>query len=178
VGLVENLLSGDLAGQSFGEAVGIGVHLRQCAALAEMHRAEPPLVAAALLHDVAYVLSRHPASWEDFETRHAEIGAAWAARWFPASVSEPVRLHVEAKRYLTSVDPAYESGLSVESERTLELQGGPMTEGEARLFQAGAHADSAVRLRRFDDLAKDSGVEPPPLHRYLDLLRSLAGDTR
>jgi len=167
------LFDGPPARRRFGEPVAIGIHMRQCAALAQLDDAAPPLVAAALLHDIAYVLSPGADADGGFEAEHAQIGAAWLGRWFPPSVSEPVRLHVEAKRYLTSVEPSYGSALSKESDRTLGLQGGPMNDVESLHFLAEAHSASAVRLRRYDDLAKDPDFEPPEVGHLLDLLRSL-----
>jgi len=167
------LFDGPPARRPFGEPVAIGVHMRQCAALAQRDDAPPPLVAAALLHDIAYVLSPCAQADGAFEADHARIGAAWVLRWFPPSVSEPVRLHVEAKRYLTSVEPSYGSALSGESDRTLGLQGGPMSHAESRRFHAQAHSASSVRLRRYDDLAKDPDFEPPGIENFFELLRSV-----
>ena len=53
---------------------------------------------------------------------HEEHGARYLARWFGAEVTEPVRLHVAAKRYLTAHDPDYYGKLSEASRLTLQLQ--------------------------------------------------------
>ncbi|HXW36159.1 MAG TPA: HD domain-containing protein, partial [Acidimicrobiales bacterium] len=167
--LVEALFSGANAGRLFGEAVSIGEHMRQTAALAELDRAAPTLVVAALLHDVAYVVAPDPSDARSIEIDHAEIGGAWLERWFPETVSEPVRLHVEAKRYLTLTESGYAAMLSPESLRTFELQGGVMTRNEARQFESVPHFEDAVRLRRWDEQAKDPSAPFPEIEHFRDL---------
>ena len=90
-----------------------------------------------------------------------------------AAVTEPVRLHVQAKRYLCATEPGYFALLSQESDRTLELQGGPMTADQAAAFEALPFARDAVAVRRWDDQAKDPAVTPPEFAHFEPLLRSL-----
>ena len=106
--------------------------------------------------------------------RHGEAGAGWLSQWFGPEVTEPVRLHVAAKRYLCAVDPGYAGLLSAESVRTLALQGGPMSAAEAAQFEAGPHARDAVAVRRWDDQAKDPAVAPPPFGHFAPLVAALA----
>jgi gamma-butyrobetaine dioxygenase len=80
--------------------------------------------------------------------RLAEAGARWLSQWFGEAVTEPVRLHAPAKRYLCAVEAGYLGLLSAESLRTLALQGGPMTAAEAAAFEARPHARDAVAVRR------------------------------
>jgi predicted HD phosphohydrolase len=89
-------------------------------------------------------------------------------------VTEPIRLHVQAKRYLVSVDAAYFLGLSPASVHSLQLQGGPMSKAESQAFERLPFAREAVQLRRWDDLAKVPGHATPPLDYYLALLQDLA----
>jgi hypothetical protein len=89
---------------------------------------------------------------------HAGRGADWLGLWFGPEVTEPVRLHVAAKRYLCGTDPGYHALLSPASRYTLSVQGGPMGAEEARRFAAGPFAGQAVRVRRWDDHAKQPGV--------------------
>jgi gamma-butyrobetaine dioxygenase len=107
------------------------------------------------------------------DVRHEEIGADWLARWFGPRVTEPVRLHVIAKRYLCAVDPDYLALLSPASIRTLALQGGPLTGTGLAAFRAGAYWGAAQVLRRWDDAGKDPLASVPPLAAYDDLLVSL-----
>jgi gamma-butyrobetaine dioxygenase len=88
-------------------------------------------------------------------------------------VTEPVRLHVAAKRYLCATEPGYSGLLSAESVRTLALQGGPMTPEQAAAFWALPYARDAVAVRRWDDEAKDPAVSPPPFAHFEALLRNL-----
>jgi predicted HD phosphohydrolase len=82
-------------------------------------------------------------------------------------VSEPIRLHVEAKRYLCCVDPAYHDQLSADSKRSLKLQGGVFTEVQASTFILQPGARDAVALRVWDDRAKQPGLRTPPLEHFL-----------
>ena len=100
-------------------------------------------------------------------------GAAWLARHFGPAVADPVRLHVAAKRYLCAVEPAYLTGLSPASRRSLWLQGGPFTPREAASFEREPHWRDAVALRRWDDGAKVAGLAVRPLESYRPLLNSL-----
>jgi gamma-butyrobetaine dioxygenase len=156
-----------------GEAVSQATHMLQAGALALRDSAPPPLVAAALLHDVGHLIA--PTS-EQADARHEETGAAWlAAVGFPAEVTEPVRLHVAAKRYLCAVEPAYLEGLSPASRTSLALQGGPMSAQEANTFAELEHASAAVAVRRWDDSAKDPAMPTPAFDDFAPLLASFHG---
>lgn len=152
----------------FGEAVTQTEHALQTAHLAEADGASPTLVVAALLHDIGHLLHRagEDIAERGIDTRHERIGARWLARHFGAAVSEPVRLHVAAKRYLCGVEPAYIERLSAASIQSLELQGGPMRPGESRQFERQDDWQAAVRLRRWDEEAKVVGLRVPDLEHY------------
>jgi gamma-butyrobetaine dioxygenase len=85
-----------------------------------------------------------------------------------------VRLHVAAKRYLCAVEPGYLGSLSDASVHTLRVQGGPMGRAEAAGFEASPWCTAALRLRRWDDGAKDPAAQVPALGYYQPLLRQLA----
>ena len=152
------------------EAVSQAEHALQAAALAEREGAAPALVAAALLHDVGHLLAK---TGGDLDDRHEEIGCGYLKSTFGPAVSEPVRLHVPAKRYLCATEPAYSGLLSPASVRSLELQGGRFTPDEAGLFGGLAYAGDAIRLRRWDDRAKTPGAPTKALRDYAPLLREL-----
>lgn len=158
-----------------GEPVTQLEHALQSAAKAREEGASDALVAAALLHDVGHMLHQfeRDAMKRGFDDAHEERGADLLARWLGPDVSEPVRLHVAAKRYLCAVQPEYWEGLSPVSRRTLDLQGGVFTANEAEAFIAAPFAADAVRLRRWDDLAKNPDRAVPDLQVYRDLLRGL-----
>ncbi len=183
---IGELLRSEGARDYLGEPVTLAVHLLQAGALAEAAGAPPALVAAALLHDVGHLRGAGPpaagASGRDLmagnDNRHGRRGAAWLARWFPPAVTEPVRLHVAAKRYLCAVEPSYSALLSAASAYTLSVQGGPMTEAEAREFAALPYAADAVAVRRWDDQAKDPAAPVPGFDHFRALLDELAAGER
>ena len=107
------------------------------------------------------------------DNQHGETGAAWLAQWFDENVTEPVRLHVAAKRYLCAVVPNYFSKLSAASVYTLSVQGGPMNAEEAAEFETLPHAGAAVAVRRWDEAAKDSSATGPDFEHFRTLLASL-----
>jgi predicted HD phosphohydrolase len=108
------------------------------------------------------------------DAKHEQIGAAWLAQVFGPQVTDPVRLHVDAKRYLATREPGYLEALSQASRQSLGLQGGPMSQGEADAFELAPNFEAAVKLRRFDELGKVEGVRLAPITDYRDLLISLA----
>lgn len=118
-----------------GEAVSQTEHALQAAELAEREGAADNLVAAALLHDVGHLLDGQDEDLADrgLDGRHEEAGCSWLAAYFGPNVTEPIRLHVAAKRYLCAVDPGYLAGLSPSSSLSLSLQGGPMEAEEREL---------------------------------------------
>jgi phosphonate degradation associated HDIG domain protein len=147
-----------------GEAVTQLQHALQAATLARREGAPATLVAAALLHDYGHLVAEDEgAALRGVDRRHEEAAANHLAAWFPPAVTEPIRLHVAAKRYLCAVDPDYLAGLSPASVASLAVQGGPFSAEEARRFRAGPHAEAAIRLRIWDDTAKDPAIETPPL---------------
>jgi gamma-butyrobetaine dioxygenase len=163
----EELFAGPQARDHMGEPVPIGEHMLQAGALAQKAGAEDALVAAALLHDVGHLLG------EADDERHGEVGARWLSQWFGAAVTEPVRLHVPAKRYLCAADAGYFGLLSEESVRTLSLQGGPMSAAELTAFEALPYYRDAVAVRRWDDQAKDPAITAPRFARFAPLLAAL-----
>ncbi|MDP2292120.1 MAG: HD domain-containing protein [Actinomycetota bacterium] len=164
-----------------GERVSMLEHMLQAAHTAQQEGAPDALVVAALVHDIGHLV--HDASagsdmvqLESVDRVHEEVGAAWLARGFGPEVTEPVRLHVAAKRYLCATERDYFAALSPASVHTLSLQGGPMSPAEAADFIALPHADAAVALRRFDDAGKRLAGGTPSLEHFLPLLLAAARD--
>jgi len=146
-------------------------HALQCAQRAEWAQADAALVIAAFLHDVGHLLAA--SCPDDLDDAHERAGADFLEVHLGADVTEPIRLHVQAKRYLVATDPAYARTLTPASQHSLALQGGPLdAEGIAR-FETLRHAERAVALRRWDDAAKEPGKKTPPLAYYLDMLEAL-----
>ena len=163
------------AGAYFGERVSMREHGLQAAHFAAAAGAPSMLVAAALLHDVGHLIVDVPddiGAWTQ-DACHEAIGARWLAERFASGVSEPVRLHVAAKRYLCATNPGYFARLSPASVTTLALQGGPMSADQVRTFETEPHHREAVRLRLWDDQGKVEGLKTRELGDYRDLLESL-----
>ncbi|MDT3441377.1 MULTISPECIES: HD domain-containing protein [unclassified Pseudofrankia] len=172
---IHTLFDAASSAEYLGESVSVAGHSLRTAARAVAAGAAPALVAAALLHDVGHMLDRDSAAAlaRGDDIRHEDTGAAWLSRWFGPGVTEPVRLHVDAKRYLCAVDPGYYDVLSPISRKTLAMQGGPLEGGELAAFQAGGYAEDAAAVRRWDDAGKDASAVIPPLSAYDDLLARL-----
>jgi gamma-butyrobetaine dioxygenase len=151
------------ASDYFGEPVTQQEHALQAAHMATRDGAANPLVAAALLHDIGHLLGPQEDS-----------GCFWLARHFGSEVTEPIRLHVVAKRYLCATDCVYLERLSPASLHSLELQGGPLGPEDVVRFEANPYYRDAIRLRWWDDAAKIEAWEVPGLHHYELLLRRLA----
>lgn len=160
------------------EAVSQLAHALQCAHLAEQAGETPATIVASLLHDVGHLIAAEreardePADGRD--DLHQFIALPFLRGLFPDAVLEPIRLHVDAKRYLCQAEPAYWASLSPASRHSLELQGGIFSLGEAAAFLAQPFAQEAVRLRRYDDLAKTAGLAVPGLAHYHHYLTQAA----
>lgn len=167
-------LGGDRYG---GEEVTQLAHALQCATFAQREGASDSLVAAALLHDIGHLVNPKDegATLRGIDAAHETVGAGYLARWFGPAVSAPVAQHVAAKRYLCHAEQGYFARLSEESVRSLALQGGPFTAGEAEAFLARPHAAEAVALRRWDELAKDPEMVTPGLEEFRPLLERARG---
>jgi len=162
-------------GSYFGEPISQLEHALQCAHLAEREGADNELIAAALLHDVGHLLHNDGEDVADrgTDTEHEHQGQAWLSTQFGPAVTHPIALHVAAKRYLCATDPSYLGKLSAASVQSLELQGGAMEADEVADFKANEFADDAVRLRRWDDLAKEERLDVPPLEHYRSILEAV-----
>ena len=144
-------------------------HALQAAELARSNNANQAQVIAALLHDIGHFLMDEHSNQSDFlkeDWCHETIGADHLESFFDSSVTEPIRLHVPAKRYLCTVDPEYYGGLSQASKQSYELQGGKMSEQEVEEFEAHPDFRTAVLLRRWDDGAKVKDKQVADLDDY------------
>lgn len=171
-------------GRAYGcEGVTMVGHMLQTAALAERAHAKDELVAAALLHDIGHFGTDFP--WHLTDSRHADMlkqeldrhhetaGAHMLQPYFGPAITEPIRLHVAAKRYLCAIDSGYLDKLSPTTRHTLNLQGGIMTAAEMMEFEANDYGSDAVSLRRWDDQATTPGVKTPAIDHYRPFIESL-----
>lgn len=163
------------SGAYFGEDVSMTEHALQAAYFAQAAAAPPALIVAALLHDIGHLVENVPddlAEWTS-DAHHEQIGGHWLAQRFRPEVSEPVRLHVPAKRYLLATDDKYFAKLSPASVVTLKLQGGPMTALEVAKFKTERYGSDAVLIRQCDDRGKVAGLKTPGLTDYRSLIEAL-----
>jgi [1-hydroxy-2-(trimethylamino)ethyl]phosphonate dioxygenase len=152
----------------FGEPVSMAEHCLQAAHFAQLDKAPAPLVVAALLHDIGHLVVDTPDDINDWvqDARHEQIGGAWLATRFGPEISEPVRLHVPAKRYLCTTQQSYMEKLSPASVLTLKLQGGAMSTAEVQAFERELFYREAVKVRLWDDQGKVAGLSTLGLTSY------------
>ncbi len=166
---ISDLLTVKAGGQYGLSQVNQRQHALQCAWLAEKSGCPDTLVVASLLHDIGHLvheLGDNP-SEAGVDDLHEERGYEFLHAWFGTEVTEPVRLHVAAKRYLCATEPSYFSKLSKDSVVSLSLQGGPMSANEVDAFNHLPHMSAALKLRRFDEQAKVGDLETPPVQHFL-----------
>lgn len=164
--------------QYAGEPVTQLEHAAQCGALAAAANASPPVQLAAWLHDIGHLICNLPGTptKSGVDDQHEHEGANRLKVYWGDAVAEPVRLHVQAKRFLVSTHSHYRKQLSEDSVRSLALQGGLMSSTEMRMFQQLPYHADALRIRIWDDLAKspdESTAQSNPM--YLHQLKELMG---
>lgn len=150
-------------------------HALQGASLAEEEGADEELIVAALLHDIGHIMFEEdiPHSLdEDLHDHHEEKAYSWILEHFGTRIADPVRLHVAAKRYLCTEDPEYLNKLSPTSKKSFFDQGGAMNRSELNEFEAEPHFKEAVRLRTWDDTAKDPDKITQELEYFLPMIES------
>ena len=167
-----------LGAQSYGESITQNEHALQCAALARDAGANDALIVAALFHDVGHLaLDVQDGPGFDLardDDDHEARGARILAPLFGPRVAQPVALHVTAKRWRCTREPAYHDGLSSASRATLIAQGGLLSEEECQRFEQHPGFDDALALRTWDDTGKVSGLDVGALRDWEPLVRSLA----
>ena len=174
--VITRLLDGAQGHLYGGEAVTQLEHALQCAHLAQSESASSELITAALLHDLGHLihdLGDDPAA-KGVDDKHEVRALHTLRRVFGDAVLEPIRLHVDAKRYLCNVDERYYSGLSEASKLSLSLQGGPFDKAGAQAFITQPHARDAARLRTWDDRAKTPGAPTPQLAHFVAIMARCA----
>lgn len=182
---IETLFAARGARMYAGEPVTQLEHALQSAQLAEQAGADEPLVVAALLHDLGHLINDQgeTPTLRGIDDRHEYVALPFLRDLYGPAVLQPIRLHVDAKRYLCARGDGRVSGaeywasLSADSRRSLELQGGIFSAAEADAFIAQPHAAEAVSLRLWDDLAKQAGADTPPFAYYLAMARRVHAAT-
>ena len=172
--------AGSAARRYGGEPVTELAHSLQCAELARDAGADDELQLACLLHDVGR-FAVDPRLIFDRKDRaggarpdakgHHDVGADLIAPYVPERVAWLVRMHADAKRYLCAIEPAYWDTLTPGSRYTLTLQGGVMTPETVSSLTRHPWLADAVRLRRWDDLAKVPDQPTRRLEAWAPLLQ-------
>ncbi|MGA0953276.1 MAG: HD domain-containing protein [Burkholderiaceae bacterium] len=162
--------------QYAGEPVNQIEHAWQSMVWAQNEGARASLQLAAFFHDLGHLFQREDGSpsLHGVDDKHEKIGSAVLKRVFGVAVSAPVSLHVDAKRYLVSVDPGYMRQLSEDSIRSLKLQGGPMTPAEQSQFKDSSFWAEAVQLRQWDEKSKEAERDIPSMDSITASLSALA----
>ncbi len=160
------------------EAVSQLEHALQCATLAEKNNSTPELITASLLHDFGHLIHNlgEDAAEKGIDDRHEYRALSYLKQVFSLAVTEPIRMHDNAKRYLCAVDNDYWDDLSPASKTSLELQGGIYSEEEAQKFISQPYAKDAVQLRIWDDLAKVKDLVTPDLEYFVPTIQKLTVD--
>lgn len=148
-------------------------HGLQAAYLARSTDQDPEYITAALFHDIGHIIAddpEHPNNPTEENDDHEQIAADCFDGIFPDKVIEPILLHVVSKRYLCTKQTDYYDKLSEPSQKSFHLQGGAMSEDELAAFESHPHYQAAVRLRTWDDRAKDVTIEVPALETYREVV--------
>ena len=158
-----------------GEPVTMAQHMLQGAALAEKAGLGDDIVVAALLHDIGHFTSEfgtyHPSDTKD--RHHEDAGAEVLAPFFPSLITDCVKYHVAAKRYLCATKPGYFARLSAASVHTLELQGGPMNAGEVAAFEANPNLKKIIQVRYLDEAGKDPDMATPDFWHFAPKIQAI-----
>ena len=156
-----------------GEPVTMAQHMLQGAALAERANMPERIIVAALLHDIGHFTSEfgtyHPDDTHD--RHHEEAGAEVLEEFFPTVVTDCVRYHVAAKRYLCATKPEYFNRLSAASVHSLNLQGGPMGADEVTQFERNPNLEEIIQVRYLDDAGKHADMQTPDFLHYAPMVQ-------
>jgi len=173
--IIEKIISSYLNNKSLyiGEKVTMSEHMIQTAMLAENTNSSSNLVCSCLLHDYGHFILENPNYLvnKNKDGKHEEIGFNFLKKYFIKDIMGPIKYHVKAKKYLAR-DKKYYELLSKASKISLKLQGGVMSEKEAKEFEDNEFFENSIKLRKFDEIAKKSGQKIKSINEYKNLLTS------
>ena len=156
-----------------GEKVTMSEHMIQTAMLAEKTNCSSNLVCSSLLHDYGHFILENPDDLvaKDKDGKHEDVGCEFLEKYFIEDVLGPIKYHVKAKKYLAREKKYYEL-LSEASKVSLKLQGGIMSNEEAKKFERNKFFENSIKLRKFDEIAKKSDLKIKSINDYKNLLTS------
>ena len=173
--IIDQITSNFLSNKSLylGEKVTMSEHMIQTAMIAEEKNSSSDLICSSLLHDYGHFVLENPDNLvnKNEDGKHEEIGYKFLKNYFSKNVLGPIKYHVKAKRYL-SREKKYYSLLSQASKISLKIQGGVMNTEEAKKFETNEFFDNSIKLRKFDEMAKKSGLKIKSIKEYKNLLIS------
>lgn len=158
-----------------GEPVTMAEHMLQGATIAEQNGLPEIIIVSALLHDVGHFTSEFGTfRIDDTEDRHhEEAGAEVLEAFFPSLVTDCVRYHVAAKRYLCATKPEYYNRLSEASIHSLNLQGGAMSAEEVAEFEKNPNLKEIIQVRYLDEAGKHADMETPPFAHFAPMVQRI-----
>ena len=158
-----------------GEPVTMAQHMLQGATIAKNNGESELIIVAALLHDIGHFTSEFGMfSMNDTEDKHHEdAGAQVLEAFFPTLITDCVRYHVAAKRYLCATRPEYLEVLSEASVHSLMLQGGPMNETEIADFEKNPNLDQIIAVRYLDDAGKSADMKTPTFSDFVPMVQNI-----
>jgi len=158
-----------------GEPISQIEHASQSAQLAERDGNDDEVILAAFFHDFGHICSKYEGdeSMGGYgHIRHEKLGADFLRRrGFSEKITRLIENHVQAKRYLCAKKPEYHRKLSEASKQTLEYQGGPMNTEEIAAFEKGPLFKLSIKLRAWDEAAKEENIPLPDLNIYREMAR-------
>ena len=173
--IIDQIISNYLNNKSLyiGEKVTISEHMIQTAMLAEKNNCSTSLVCSSLLHDYGHFILENP----DFlvsknkDGKHEDVGFDFLKKYFSKDILGPIKNHVKAKKYLAR-DNKYFKFLSEASKISLKLQGGVMSDQDAKEFENNEFFENSIKLRKFDEIAKKTGLKIKSINEYRSILIS------
>ena len=156
-----------------GEKVTISEHMIQSAMIAENAKSSDSLICSCLLHDYGHFILENPDKLvgKNLDGKHEDIGYEYLRKFFKKEVVEPIKYHVLAKRYLARKEE-YFNLLSDASKISLKLQGGVLNKKESEEFEKKDFFTDAIKLRKFDEVAKRTDIKMKSIIEYKNLINS------
>jgi len=156
-----------------GEPVTMAEHMLQGATIAQQNGQSEEIIVAALLHDIGHFTSEFGTfNMQDTQDRfHEDAGGEVLAPFFPKVITDCVRHHVAAKRYLCATKPEYFARLSPASVKSLALQGGPMDADEVAAFKAQPYLEQIIQVRYLDEAGKRDDMDTPGFSHFAAMVQ-------